>query len=103
MLQKLMLVKEAEAYLQKRLRPTNLIGAPLRLSNISWSSHWQWDRMTKQGEIKAIYVREKTYNNQDMSRIDKLDMLDAGITLEEMYHALNGSTAEKVSICRNRL
>lgn len=103
MLQKLMLVKEAELYLQKRLRPANLLGTPLKLSNITWSSHWRWDRESKQGEIEAIYVREKIYKHQDMSKIDRVDMRGAAITLEEMYHALNGSTAEKVSIIKNRL
>ena len=104
MLQKLMLVKEAEAYLQRRLRPTNLIDTPLKLSHVKWTSHWRWDRNSKQGVVEAIYVCEKSYSHhQDMSRIDKLDMLDAEITLEEMYDALKGSTAEKVSIDRNRL
>tara|TARA_Y100000591_G_C21315445_1_gene443018 strand:+ start:223 stop:534 length:312 start_codon:yes stop_codon:yes gene_type:complete len=103
MLQKLMLVKEAEAYLQRRLRPTNLLDTPLKLSHVKWTSHWRWDRELKQGEIEAIYVCEKSYTLQGMSKIDRLDMLDAGITLEEMYDALKGSTAEKISINRNRL
>ena len=103
MLQALMLVREAEAYLQHRLRPTNLMQTPLKLSNVRWTSHWVWDRKLKRGEIEAIYVCEKNYTLQDMSKIDKLDLLGENITLEEMYQALNGSTAEKVSIGRKRL
>lgn len=93
-----LLMKETEAFLRDTLRPGKLFESELKLSDISWSSHWVWDRRRKEGEVYALYIREKQSDPMFTRKIIKTDLLGRGITLEDVYKALKQSKAEKTTI-----
>jgi hypothetical protein len=98
LLERFVLVKEAESFLQAQLRPGKLYNTSLTLSDIRWGSHWVWKRDISSGWLESVYVSEKSLPINHMRKIDRSDLLVSNFTMEDLYTTLNGSTAEKVPI-----
>ena len=98
LLNRFLLVKEAEIFLQRKLRPAKLFNKHLKLSDIRWGSHWKWNRDDSSGGLEALYVSEKNFPHHYMRKIARNDLRESTLSMEDLYETLNGSTAEKVSI-----
>ena len=98
LLHRFLLVKEVETFLEKKLRSSQLFKTQLKLSDIQWGSHWKYDRYESSGWIEALYVSEKNFPTKCMNRLTRTDLINSGLSIQDLYDTLNGSTAEKISI-----
>ncbi len=103
LLHRFLLVREVETFLEKRLRDSQLFRTELKLSDIRWGSHWQYDRDLSTGWIEALYVSEKIFPKNCMNKVTSVDLINTGLSIHDLYDTLNGSTAEKISIDCNLL
>ena len=91
-----LLRKETESFLQATLRPGKLFKDSLKLSELTWSSHWIWNRSLGMGEVHALYVGEN--KGLYMRKIEREDLLGRNLTIEDVYKALKNSKAKKTRL-----